>query len=79
MDIGPRLVDARRKRGLRQSTIAKILGVRQGVVWRWETGERYPSDRYWYRLEELLGIAVAEFEKAKPRRQFKQEVAREHP
>jgi transcriptional regulator with XRE-family HTH domain len=44
----------RRIRGLSRKRLARILGVDEATVSRWETGKRQPRDEHARRVRELL-------------------------
>jgi transcriptional regulator with XRE-family HTH domain len=51
--IGDRLRHYRESRGLSQTDVAKVLGLSESVVWRWEAGQRKPQGKY---LEKVYGF-----------------------
>lgn len=51
-EIGVRIREARKKRGLGVNQLAKLAGVSGAAVSRWERGERKP------RLEELMRVVA---------------------
>lgn len=52
-----RLRDARETKGLSQSQLAELLGLRNTDVWRWENKIRRPSPDALRRLAEAVGVA----------------------
>jgi transcriptional regulator with XRE-family HTH domain len=51
----PERIKAYRKiRGLSRKKLARILGVDEGTLWRWETGQCRPQGGYARRVRELL-------------------------
>lgn len=55
--LGERLRRFRRLRGLKQGHIAETLGVSQGVVSRWESGQHVPSPETCRRIQHLVAVA----------------------
>lgn len=53
--IGDRLRRHRQGRGWSQTDVAKVLGVSESVVWRWESGQRKPRGKYLEMLYALVG------------------------
>jgi transcriptional regulator with XRE-family HTH domain len=49
-----RLKAYRRIRGLSRKSLARMLGVDEGTLWRWETGRRRPQGEHARRVRELL-------------------------
>lgn len=54
------LRDARLKRKLTQHDVARSLGVEVRSYQRYESGERTPSIRMCFQLENLLGVSLKE-------------------
>lgn len=54
-----RLADLRKARGLTQLELAKVLGVEQPTVQRWEKGKREPSFEQLIELAGVLGVEPA--------------------
>ena len=52
--------EAREKRSLTQTDVAKYLGVTQGAVSQWENGMAMPRVELLPKLAELLGCTVDE-------------------
>jgi DNA-binding transcriptional regulator YiaG len=48
------LMGYRKIRGLSRKKLARILGVDEGTLWRWETGRRRPQGEYARRVRALL-------------------------
>jgi DNA-binding transcriptional regulator YiaG len=57
--LGERLLVARRHFGLSRRKMAKMLSVDPETYARWEWGARWPSQRCWERVSELVGSVVA--------------------
>jgi ribosome-binding protein aMBF1 (putative translation factor) len=53
--FGVRVMRARKKVGLRQSDLAKLVGVRQGMISRYESGASLPNIRMAKKIAEALG------------------------
>jgi DNA-binding transcriptional regulator YiaG len=49
-----RLIGYRKIHGLSRKKLARILGVDEGTLWRWETEQRRPAKKYVDRIEALL-------------------------
>lgn len=60
MDIGQKLRNARKVKGLTQVEVANALGVTQGAVRQWEAGATTPSAGKLSKVADLLDIPVAE-------------------
>lgn len=60
MDIGQKLRNARKAKGLIQVNVAVALSVTQGAVRQWETGATTPSARKLAKVAAFLDIPVAE-------------------
>lgn len=56
--------EAREKRSLTQTDVAKYLGVTQGAVSQWENGMAMPRVELLPKLAELLGCTVDELLRA---------------
>jgi transcriptional regulator with XRE-family HTH domain len=50
-----RLKAYRQIHGISRKKLARILGVDEGTVSRWETGQRRPAEAYRERIEALIG------------------------
>lgn len=48
----------RKRRGLSQGQLAKMLGRSQQVVCAWENGARFPGKKVLQKIEDRLGIRV---------------------
>lgn len=57
--FGKRLKEARERAGLSAAELADSLNVGKNTIWRWEQGERTPSDKDKLRLAQLLGTTVS--------------------
>lgn len=67
MEFNPsRLAQARRRRGLSQSALARLLGVADRTVRRWESGEMVPDASYVDLLSRALGFAPSYFSRPDP-------------
>ena len=69
MDIGQKLRNARKVKGLTQVEVANALGVTQGAVRQWEAGATTPSAGKLAKVAVLLDIPVAELLTPSPRAQ----------
>ena len=58
VEIGRRIADARRRRGLNKNQLARALGTSWQHVDRWEKGRTAPGRQYLSRLASLLGVSV---------------------
>ena len=56
-----RFLQALQQSGLTQAALARSLGVSTSTVSKWAAGQRVPRDRYWQRIEEVLGRTRAWF------------------
>lgn len=56
--LGKRIADLRRKRGLKQSALAKKLGLSASAVGMYEQGRREPSIPIIVALAEELGVTI---------------------
>lgn len=55
------LIKIRRKdKKLSQSQLAERLGTRVMTISRWERGEHLPNQRYWPKIEEVLGLTPSQ-------------------
>jgi len=50
----------RRRKGLTQEDLARLLGVSRITVARWETGQRFPTTEQLMRLSKVLGVSPEE-------------------
>lgn len=55
---GRRIIEARARAGLSQDALARIIGVRQSAISRWESDHREPQLRHLIPLADALGITV---------------------
>lgn len=60
-DIGARLKDLRKNRGLRQQVIADRFNVSRGTVSNWELGRRIPSVNTLSELAKFYGVGLDYF------------------
>lgn len=58
MDLGKRLQELRREKGLSQEALAERLGVTRQAVSKWETGESLPDVYRLAQLSELFGVTT---------------------
>ncbi len=49
-----KLIGYRKIHGLSRKKLARILGVDEGTLWRWETGQRTPQGDYARRVRALF-------------------------
>ncbi len=57
-EFGNYLYELRTKKNLTQNELAKILGVTNKAVSKWETGAAYPQTKLIYPLAKALGVTV---------------------
>lgn len=50
------LTAARRRQGLSISSASIVMGVDEGTLGRWESGEWKPQARSWPKIEQFLGL-----------------------
>lgn len=55
-----RFAEKRAERKLQQEDVAARLGVVESAVSAWEQGKYLPAKRHWLKIEELLGIPLAD-------------------
>jgi transcriptional regulator with XRE-family HTH domain len=60
--ISTELRAARRRAGLSQEFLGKLIGATQQAVSRWEKGLGKPERVYWSALQEVLGIDMSSWE-----------------
>ena len=60
-EIGRRIAAARRAKGMSQEELADAVGVRAGIVSRWETGKNIPRIQRLGEIAEKLGQDVGYF------------------
>jgi len=65
MDFASRLKLVRALRGMKQTTLARLVGVHEITVSRWERGRACPTLRQQIRLCEELGVSLDELGVAK--------------
>lgn len=53
-----RIRKARMIAGVSQSELARLMGVAQVSVWKWETGKTFPNVKRLKRLAEVLDTSV---------------------
>lgn len=56
-ELGELIAERRNDRGWKQEQLAGGLGVTQGTVSRWESGERYPSIEMLKKLARVLDFS----------------------
>ncbi len=64
MDIGQKIYDLRRARGLTQAQLAKMVGVSEAAIRAYETGRRRPKQAHLERIAAALEIrpeAIADY------------------
>jgi DNA-binding XRE family transcriptional regulator len=61
--IGRMMSDTRRERGLSQHEVAQRMGVKQGAISRWESGDRNMSVYRWFHYWSIVGTGQAELER----------------
>ncbi|RMD68282.1 MAG: XRE family transcriptional regulator [Gammaproteobacteria bacterium] len=59
-DVGKRIRNLRRARGLSQNELSRLTGVAQGTISRVEHGEQIPSMNTVRRIAAALGVPIAE-------------------
>ena len=59
MGVGERIQAAREQKTFSRPKLAELLGVKPNTIWRWENGERQPSDDDKHRLAHTLGVSIA--------------------
>lgn len=59
MTIGERIKQQRESKGLSQRALAKLLSVEPNTLWRWEKGQRNPSDEDKRRIAEALHTSIS--------------------
>lgn len=70
MELGEKLLELRRKKGMSQEQVANVLNVSRQTVSKWETGQSYPdfdklvplSELYQISLDELAGKELSKGE-----------------
>ena len=58
--IGHKITEYRKKQGLTQLALAKMLDVSDKAVSKWENGQSYPDVTLFPRLANLFGVSVDE-------------------
>jgi transcriptional regulator with XRE-family HTH domain len=58
MDVGKNIKNMRRKRGLTQEELGKLIGVEKSAISRWENGERKPSIDHLKKMSHTLDVPV---------------------
>lgn len=61
MDLGEKIVEARKKKGLTQKELGALLHVSDKVISKWETGKALPDLDMFKELTKILDINVDEF------------------
>jgi transcriptional regulator with XRE-family HTH domain len=59
-NIAESLKILRRRKGLTQEDLARLLGVSRITIARWETGQRFPTTEQLIKLSEILGVSPEE-------------------
>ncbi|WP_286952779.1 MULTISPECIES: helix-turn-helix domain-containing protein [Aminobacterium] len=59
MSLGKRLKALRKVRGFKQRDLAKVLGISENTMYRWEADMNAPSDEDKKRLASILGTSIA--------------------
>mgnify|MGYP000904631632 FL=1 len=59
MSLGKRLKALRKARGFKQRDLAKVLGISENTMYRWEADMNTPSDEDKKRLASILGTSLA--------------------
>lgn len=57
-DIGERLKSTREKRDIKQNRVAKIIGVHNSTLNKYESGEREPDNETLLKLSSLYDVSV---------------------
>lgn len=57
-DFSERIKELRRKRGMTQEVLGKILGVRQDAISTYENGKNYPEVRNLLVLADFFGVSL---------------------
>lgn len=60
MTLGKRIAMLRKEKGMKQDTLAEVLGVSPQAVSKWENDQTCPDISLLPRLAELLGVSVDE-------------------
>ena len=58
--LGERIKDARKKKGLTQDDLAKMLGITFAMIGQYERGERNPKRETLQRIADALGVNIGE-------------------
>lgn len=66
MDLGQKLKQLRKKRGLRQDTIAEAFNVSRGTVSNWELNRRTPSIKTLEKLAHYHNVSIEYFVETNP-------------
>ena len=59
IDLAYRIRSSRESKGLSQSAVAGIFGIRRNAVTAWELGDTRPDKAKLPKLAEILGVSVA--------------------
>lgn len=57
-NIGQRMRELRKEKNITQPELAKMLGVSNGAIGNWETGNRQPDDAAKIRMADIFGVSV---------------------
>lgn len=66
MDLGQKLKQLRKKRGIQQDVIAEAFNVSRGTVSNWELNRRVPSIKTLEKLAQYYNVSVDYFVESKP-------------
>ena len=58
MNIGERIKELRKERGLSQPELAKLIGVANSVISNWETGTNFPRGDYVALLSKTFNVTA---------------------
>ena len=58
MDIGQRIMDLRKKRGMTQEHLAEVLGTTRQAVSKWESGKSAPDLDYAIAMGKYFGVSM---------------------
>lgn len=57
-NIGQRMRELRKEKNITQPELAKMLGVSNGAIGNWETGNRQPDDTAKIQMADIFGVSV---------------------